>query len=250
MDLRQYFASLSLEIDSLKDRVRNLKTDRHWLTDGEWKESVIRQVLRRNLPETVEVGRGFVVTRNKASHQLDVLIRDASKPVVFRDGDLAFVTPDAVLGIIEVKSRVTPSVLENSLRKLAADIKLVRLHPNIRAFAAFFSFEADNASGQALLDILARVVTDWNQRLDFASIGDSKFLKYWESDPRGVDRRMYESWHSYNLPSQAAGYFVHNAIDAISPESVFSNSEVWFPVGGKEPYRDGHVKAAWAEHRE
>lgn len=221
--------------------------DPHWLTVGEWKESVIRQVLRRNLPAVAEVCRGFVITGSRASHQIDVLIRDATKPVVFRDGDLAFVTPDAVLGIIEVKSNLTPSLFEESLAKLAADIELVRLHPKEKAFAALFSFGADATAGQTLLNILARVATNWNQRLDFASIGRSQFIKYWESDPRGETRKPYESWHSYSIPDRAAGYFIHNAVDAISPESVFSNNEVWFPTEGKEPYRDGYVRASWAQ---
>ena len=93
----------------MKHRVRNLIADAHWQTDGEWKESVLRQILRRQLPATAIVSRGFVVTERAVTHQLDVLIRHASKPVLFRDGDLVLVTPDAVLGIIEVKSRLTPT---------------------------------------------------------------------------------------------------------------------------------------------
>src|SRR2546427_2303201 len=99
MDVRSYFESLGLELGSLKHRVRQLIADAHWQTDGEWKESVLRHVLRRHLPTSAVVGRGFVVTSKSASSQLDVLIHDGSKPVVFKDGDLVFVTPDAVLGI-------------------------------------------------------------------------------------------------------------------------------------------------------
>lgn len=245
MNLQAYFTSLSREIDALKDRVRNLIADRHWLTDGEWKESVIRHVLRRNLPSTVEVGRGFVVTEAGASRQLDVLIRDASKPVLFRDGDLAFVTPDAVLGIIEVKSRLTPRVFERSAAKLAIDIELVRVHAATDPFAALFAFEASRTTRAVLLDILARVVTSYNQRLDFVAAGDSTFVKYWHFDPAD-EQRMYESWHLYALPGLAAGYFVHNVIDSISPESVYRNSEVWFPPGGKEPHRVGQIQGRWA----
>ena len=204
------------------------------------------QVLRRNLPATVEVGRGFVVTGTNASHQLDVLIRDASKPVLFRDGDLVFVTPDAVLGIIEVKSRVAPGVFEDAAGKLAADIGLVRRHPNSRAFAALFAFEGDDSAENVLLEVLARVATSWDERIDFASIGDSRFLKYWHFNPAN-EHLMYQCWHSYELPGRAAGYFVHNVIDSISPDSVFSNAAVWFPAEGKEPYRDGCVRSQWAE---
>lgn len=59
-------------------------------------------------------------------------------------------------------------------------------------------------------------------------------------------RRPYHARNSYNLPDQAAGYFLHNFVDAVSPESVFSNSEVWFPRPGKELRRNGVRFPPWA----
>ncbi|MBU8977509.1 hypothetical protein JI752_015265 [Lysobacter sp. MMG2] len=38
------FRSIKLEMDALKGRVRQLIDDKHWLTDGEWKETVLRTV--------------------------------------------------------------------------------------------------------------------------------------------------------------------------------------------------------------
>ena len=245
MDLNNYFESLGLELDSLKVRVRHLLTSPNWQTDGEWKESVLRQVLRRHLPDSALVGRGFVLSGDNATHQIDILIHDGLKPVVFRDGDLVFVTPDAVLGIIEVKSRVTPSTFDEAARKIASDIGLVRLRANIRAFSALFAFEAEQADPQRYLDAAVAAASRWNDRLDFAAIGPDRFLKYWNEDPQQPSR-PHLSWHSYRLPGLAAGYFVHNVVDAVSPESVFRNSEVWFPVSGKEPHRDGIARATWA----
>jgi len=245
MQIENYMKSLTAEVGALRDRVRHLIEDRHWLTDGEWKESVIRQILRRHLPITVNVGRGFVVTASATSHQLDVLIFKSSKPVLFRDGDLAFVTPDAVVGIVEVKSSVTPKSFSEAAKKLASDIQLVRKHPNFRAFAALFAFKENSGDSSAYLQALADSASSANECLDFASIGDSRFIRYWELTPED-ERRMYERWHSYNLPRMAPGYFVHNVIDAVSSESVFSNKEVWFPSGGKEPYLDDKIKAVWA----
>ena len=63
MNLENYFRSLGNEVEALKNRVRDLKDSTQWLTDGEWKESVLRNVLRRNLPESVGVGNGFVCRR-------------------------------------------------------------------------------------------------------------------------------------------------------------------------------------------
>jgi len=62
VDVIKYFESLSTELSSLKDRVRYIIDDKHWLTDGEWKESVLRSILRRHLPSSVCVGSGFLVT--------------------------------------------------------------------------------------------------------------------------------------------------------------------------------------------
>lgn len=82
MDAAIYYRSLSQELDALKGRVRYLIEDHHWLTDGEWKESVLRAVLRRHLPATVGVGRGFIVGPRGPSTQIDVLLYDASYPTV------------------------------------------------------------------------------------------------------------------------------------------------------------------------
>lgn len=248
MRIEDYFRSVTVEVEALKDRVRHLIEDHHWQTDGEWKESVIRQVLRRHLPTSVSVGRGFVVTATSVSHQLDVLIFDSSKPVLFRDGDLAFVTPDAVLGAIEVKSRATPAILAAAAAKLAEDILLVRLHPNSRAFAGVFAFEDGGGDSAAYLDVVAKAAPRWDSRLDFVCIGTSRFIRYWHLNPEN-ERHFYEGWHSYALPGTAPGYFVHNVIDAVSPDSVFGNKEVWFPCGGKESFLDGDILGRWPSQR-
>lgn len=245
MQIEAYFRSLTLEVEALMDRVRHLLETRHWQTDGEWKESVIRQVLRRHLPGSVSVGRGFVVTAAAASRQLDVLIIDAGKPVLFRDGDLVFVTPDAVVGVIEVKSRATPGIVAEAAEKLAEDMLLVRLHPNTRAFASLFAFEDAGGHSTSYLDAVARAAARWENRVDYVCIGGSRFIRYWHFNPEN-EERLYEGWHSYELRGLAPGYFVHNVIDSVSPESVFSNNEVWFPPGGKEPFCDGARQGAWA----
>jgi uncharacterized protein DUF6602 len=248
MRIEEYLLSLAAEVDALRDRVRHLIDDRNWQTDGEWKESVIRQVLRRHLPASVSVGRGFVVTATDVSHQIDVLIFDSSKPILFRDGDLAFVTPDAVLGIIEVKSRATPPIIAEAAAKLAPDMLFVRLHPNSRAFAGVFAFEGDRDEPGAYLRAVAQAAARWENRVDFVCVGRSRFIRYWHLNPED-ERHFYEGWRSYDLPGSAPGYFIHNVIDAVSPDSVFRNRDVWFPSGGKEPFRDGEILGTWPSQR-
>ena len=76
-----YFISLSNELSSLKNRVRNFIQGEHWLTDGEWKESVLRSFLRRNLPKSVEIGREVGDYSKDSYHQaagnrIETLSRD------------------------------------------------------------------------------------------------------------------------------------------------------------------------------
>ena len=84
----------------MKDRVRNFIAGNHWLTDGEWKEGVLRAMFAQRLPSSVVVGHGFIITETGQTTQCDILIFRADCPVLFRQGDLAFVTPDAVLAVI------------------------------------------------------------------------------------------------------------------------------------------------------
>lgn len=248
MRVEEYFRSLTIELEALKDRVRHLIDDRHWQTDGEWKESVVRQVLRRQLPASTAVGRGFVVSATGVSHQLDVLISDISKPVLFRDGDLVFVTPDAVLGVIEVKARATPAIVAEAAAKLATDMALVRRAPNPNAFAGIFAFEAGGGSSSEYLAAIGAAAARWENRVDFASIGCSRFIRYWHLTPED-EKNFYEGWHSYALPNTAAGYFLHNVVDAVSPSSVLWNKRLWFPADGKESFRDGEFLGRWPSQR-
>jgi hypothetical protein len=230
MNVTQYYRSLTVEMDSLKHRVRNFIHDKHWLTDGEWKESVLRLMIGRNLPDTVRIGRGFVLTAAGPTTQCDVLLYRAECPVLFRDGDLAFVTPDAVLGIIEVKARVDRRTLRASLEKFKKiGIKL----GTYRKDCFFGLFAYDNAiHDQLTLAELREHCRELSHVVDLLNLGDSTFVKWWNVGPNGETDYMH--WHSYRLAAMSAGYFISNVIAAVSPESVDRNGTFWFPGDPKE----------------
>jgi hypothetical protein len=109
MSLAQYYKSLSSEMMALQNRVRELVADAHWLTDGEHKETVFRQALRRIAPRNLAVGRGFIVAPNSdyVSTQIDVLVYDDTYPVRYREGDLVIIPPAACRAVVEVKTKLT-----------------------------------------------------------------------------------------------------------------------------------------------
>src|SRR5260370_34813425 len=124
-NILDYHASLTLELDALKNRVRNLVTQ--WQTDGEWKEAALRTVLRRNLPGGILVGRGFIVGRERSSTQIDLLVLRQGKPTFFRDGELAIVTADVPGAIAEVKTKLEgPTAWYEGVKKLADHGKLCK----------------------------------------------------------------------------------------------------------------------------
>lgn len=152
--IEDYFHLLSRELDALKDRARCLIQDRHWQTDGKWKESVLRSVLQRSIPRNMSIGRGFIVDSQRSSSQIDVLIYDSSYPILYKDGDLIFIRPSSCRAIIEVKTRVTRLEFSEALRTLGDNAELARGHGHSRQslFAGLFAYE-DTARPNVLEDL-------------------------------------------------------------------------------------------------
>ena len=59
MDTVKYFKSLSDELSSLKNRVCNIIDNPHWVTDGEWKKSVLKTAAKVVFRETLKFGTGI-----------------------------------------------------------------------------------------------------------------------------------------------------------------------------------------------
>ncbi|HLX69845.1 MAG TPA: DUF6602 domain-containing protein [Verrucomicrobiae bacterium] len=246
MDNKAYFRSITDEINSLQNRVRNYIGD-HWLSDGEWKESIIRAVLRRHLPLTVGIGNGFVVTTEKTSTQIDILLYDNTKPIVFREGDFVIVTPDSVRGMIEVKTTARKHELADIFSKLADNIEIIPCGQMDKRFFGVFFYESDfDGLDSALVanEILERLYTSTRQRsrriINCVSIADSFFVRYWVAGPVPANR-LNESWYAYNLDHTAPAYFAHNVIEHLCPEAVLTNNAVWYPEDGKEGYKIAQI---------
>ncbi len=248
MNIREYFESLTNELHSLKNRIRNFIDSNHPLSDGEWKESVLRSLIRRHLPANIEVGRGFIVKTESPSKQVDILFYDNSKPVLFRDGDLLFITPDATKGIIEVKTRINDiSNLRNVLRKLAGNLKFVLesrgIETSNKFFCGLFVYETNfNGSHTTQILELVKEISENNplQIINHICLGKNIFVKYWDYSPENLSDN-YNKWHLYQLDNLAPGYFINNIVDAFSKLSVGINQRVWFPVQGKEGNKLGEI---------
>lgn len=236
MNPQEYFSDLSAQLRAVQNRVRHLIGDAHWPSDGAWKESALRSVIRTYLPASVSVGTGFILTSDGPSSQIDVLIYDDSAPVLFRDGDFVVATPDAVRAVIEVKTSITRTTLPTALQKLAAiSHQLRRRCLHRRPFIGLFSYEAISSNPETILDALKSAngrIGDYE--ISALSFGDSQFYRFWEFDPDQQSGALYESWHAYLLPQLAPGYFIHNIVEHLYPQAIERAEEIWYPIDGKE----------------
>lgn len=242
MNTQEYFKSLSDEFASVKDRIRNFIGTRHWASDGQWKESVVKSVLRRYLPSQYIVGTGFVISDDDVSTQIDILVCDSTGPVLFRDGDFMVVTPDIVAAVIEVKTRVQTHDIEGILMKLNNIGEILCKQPRgHKPFIGLFSFEDEAIDLNRVLAHLKEVNGAFGSyEVQCIALGPSNFVRFWRSPPIGPDRD-YSKWHAYKLGGTAPGYFIHNVIEHLFPHAVISNQGIWYPREGKEPNKVGEI---------
>lgn len=243
MDILQYHKSVANELDAVKQRIRNLMNRPHYLTDGEVKESILRNILRRHLPEQFTIGRGFIFTPTKCSSQIDILVYDSSYPTVFREHELVFVTPDAVRAIIEVKTSTTRHIISEAFDKLIENAELVANfygqfgHPQARRYTLFvglFSYDTEVRDNQIILDLLYEKAGGDNRKVvNHVCLNDSLFFKFWDA---GI-WSPHDEWHSYDLERLAPAYFINNVVNEVAPISVYSNAKTWFPLHSKEVHR-------------
>jgi hypothetical protein len=249
-DFTAFHRSISEELYSVKDRIRSLV--KHWGTDGEYKELALRSVLRRHLPGSVTVGRGFIVTPRQSSTQIDILVVDASKPTLFKDGDLLIVTPDAVRAIIEVKTvlRTRPAVAQ-ALTKLSEAEDLCReATGHNSAWTGLFIFGGDDDSAPRLLGGLADARAATGRQVNCISCGPNQFVRFWDRGRDVGSRERGAVWHAYDLPGVAPSYFLGNLIDALGSVEDSTAGFAWFPMlGGKEQHRSHYLPLAESEPR-
>lgn len=246
-DLTGYHQSWTEELRAIKNRVRNLV--HHNLTSGEHKEVALRTLLRRHLPESVFVGRGFIVTPEKSSTQIDILIVKRSWPTLFKDGDLVMVAPGAVCALIEVKTQLEgPQAIREAAEKITRNAMLC-MSPNHRSrpWTGLFDFDTDNVNHETALTALSAAYRSTQAvahcPINGVSLGRNQFFRLWDDDVvvdgnAGEPVRLVPHWKSYQLENLAPSYFIGNMLESCTPnDAAAATGRLWFPIrGGKEPY--------------
>lgn len=202
----EYQQSIFRELISVKDKVRNFIDNHHWGEDGRYKEIILSHVLRQHLPKGVSVGTGFVVNNGNITKQIDIIVYRDDIPLLFKQDDFVIATAECVLGIIEVKSRVSTQVCRDAIRAAADNGRII----DRRIFNGIFAFENNltNLQNENLLNDAVGIV-------NHICFGKDVFLKYWDA---GMPRRNPHENHNYavyRIEDLAFGYFISNLVEDI-----------------------------------
>ncbi|NOV02723.1 DUF6602 domain-containing protein [Paenibacillus planticolens] len=261
----RYQQSIAAEINSIKDRVRFFIEDNHWGEDGRYKELILMNYLKKVLPDNISVGTGFVKNaRNELTDQIDILIYKKNDPKLFSADDFVILMPESVLGIVEVKSKVTPEVLCNrkvynrdkpsTIDKCNRNGEIIG---NRNIFNGIFSFERQLSFETGIRSHkLVQQLKEKHGYLNHICFDDNIFMRFWpEGNPidKVTNNDFRSSFSVYDLsyrkifndngPGLAYGYFISNILETVyrlTAPHVLNNQyfEFLYPIENtKESYR-------------
>jgi len=233
-----YLQSLTDELTAIRNRVRLLV--KNWPADGHFKEAILRQMLRRHLPESVLIGTGFVVNAFGPSGETDILVVDRDMPTLFKEGELLIVTPESVKAVIEVKTRLDGlAAICKAAAQLAQRKAHVQRHVQCKdVWAGLFVYEGTDDRHVDLLRAVGQARSETQAIVDCVAYGDDTLVKFSPVPESEGGRQPSNAWHSFNVPGVAAANFVASLIETLVPQRKDPGSFPWFgpPEGFERRY--------------
>lgn len=226
-NLKEFHKSTTDELDIIKDRVRNLIGHSNWAEEGRYKESILRNVIKRFIPKSLIIGTGFIVkSSNKeyeCSKQIDIIIFDSSHPILFNEGDFYIVTPNSVKAIIEVKTNIENQDLTKTIKNINEVGQFLSTNGSQRSiFNGIFSFEGYNNS-RSLEEQIKQKIKDGDYHkyhVNHISLNKDIFIKYWPSKIFSV----------YKIKNLSFSFFISNLMYHIVDTPINNENELWFPI--------------------
>lgn len=244
IDAKKFQKSITKELDTVKDRVRNLIGSSHWGEEGKYKEAILRNVIGRFLPANLSLGTGFVIRKDnnttQISNQIDIIVYDNTIPVLFSEGDFVITTYKNVKAIIEVKTKVTNSDLQKIIEKAEGNGKLIVKE----AFNGIFSYEYDDDINSRRVH---KVLKNTKGHVNHLSLGKDIFIRFWKKEDRDrlsppVTNCEGDFYNIYKLEGLSFSYFISNLLDMACFEKLDDRWWFLFPIEGtKEDHRVGTI---------
>jgi len=258
---KEFQKSINRELILLKDRVKNLiEIDgvNHHGEDGNYREVVLRNIIRKRLPNNISIGTGFVLNKIdnniKRTTQIDILIYDNSYPLLFKEGDFIIITPKSVRAIIEVKTNIRNTELNNILEKAKKNYDLI-VDDTSEIFNGIFSYNYEdnilNRRSDELSSTISNALINCNGKVNHISLGKKFFIKYWDKEYidsitddeiKNTIRQNCSTdfFNIYELENLSFAYFISNLIYWVTDKDIDEQSWFMFPIdspNGKENSR-------------
>lgn len=162
-----YLESWGLELAARQNRVRLLIGDAHWLSDGHHKEAILRDFLKRYLPNEAVCSTGFIRSASEDKHcsrEVDILIYSGRLHLpYFFEGGVSIVDPASVLATLEIKSSYSASALKDALEniKLSRALTMPEKLAAENLWSGIFFYElAESRTLESAVETLAATLTE------------------------------------------------------------------------------------------
>ena len=248
-----FHKSTTKELKVIKDRVRNLIGNKNWGKEGEYKEAILKNIIKKFLPQNFRIGPGFIIKPNdnssirsdiECSTQVDIIIFDASYPVLFSEGDFYIVTPNCVRAVIEVKTNIENQNLTKIIKKnnrLGGFINSSNSDQLI--FNGIFSYEGyENINTKQdveshIEDKIKSGVEGINY-VNHISLNNNIFLKNFSHriQEAGLYKDIFSIFSIYKITDLSFSFFISNLLQFLVDKPIRERFELWFPID-KEKFK-------------
>lgn len=234
--MENYFEFVSNELLSKLNQIKEF-VKRHNPTIGILTEEVLRDFLRRHLPNFVSVEQGFIIQKNGIlSKQSDIIIYNSHLFAPFyRLNDIVIVPVESVIAIIEVKTTITKKIFHQAIEYFE-NIKAITQCPcflfiynseTIDKISDYFHsykhknnrVEFDHDTFQFLPDEITGINTSFHLKKDYVSN---------DRDSAGYSSFFYENMDGTEI--NALQHFYLSIYHLVEKEAEFSQMrESYFP---------------------
>lgn len=143
---RDYLSTFSDELLAKSRRIDHLI--QHTGTVGTYREELFRSTLRQLLPTRYQASTGFI---ENSPRQLDIIVWDSARyAALFREQEVVVVPREAVRAIIEVKTTLDTSTLDDALEILYDVLRVEQ--PVVPIFKGIFAFHQGYKSDRSIAD--------------------------------------------------------------------------------------------------
>lgn len=251
---KELYKSIAQEFNSIKSRLELIiGTNTHLGENGSYRERLLIEVIRKNLPSSTRVCTGFIVDqeinqnsteqRFYSSTQQDILVLRPNSQVLFDYEDVVVAPIESVLAKIEVKtSLIAPINIESTNNRSLIQILKKMNDTNFENADIFnglfvYNFNSNRFHNSCnKTEQIMDVLQEGSGINCFVALGDELFYR---SIPTESSRSLDLYYFSEKL---AFGYFISNLrahVEKIINPAPYIHQYL-FPYSGKEGNRICH----------